>query len=64
MIFTETQKHGQINALIKRYGTKENAYKALNIGLTRATQAGDKVTIEKFNELISYFDITFGIFSI
>lgn len=62
-IFTDTQKHGQINSLIKKYGSKENAYKALQIGLQRATQAGDELTVQKFNELISYFDIAFGIFS-
>ena len=64
MIFNEQQKAGQINLLLKKYGNKENVYKALEIGMDRARQAGDKLTVEKFSELISYFDREFGIFSI
>lgn len=64
MIFNEQQKAAQINLLFKKYGSKENTYKALEIGMSRAKQAGDKLTVEKFSELISYFDREFGIFSI
>ena len=64
MIFNEREKAGQINFLFKRYGSKENVYKALEIGMNRAKQAGDKSTVEKFSELISYFDREFGNFSI
>ncbi len=64
MIFNERQKAGQINFLFKKYGNKENVYKALKIGMDRAKQAGDEMTVKKFSELISYFDREFGIFSI
>lgn len=64
MIFTEQQKAGQINLLLKKYGSKENVYKALEIGLERAKQAEDKLTVQKFSELISYFDREHGVFSL
>lgn len=62
--FTFNQKQGQINALIKKYGSKEKCYKALEIGLERAKAANDTVTVEKFLELIGHFDVYYGIFSI
>ena len=64
MIFNEREKAGQINFLFKRYGSKENVYKALEIRMNRTKQAGDKTKKKKFSELISYFDREFGIFSI
>lgn len=64
MIFNESQKAGQINLLFKRYGSKENVLKALEIGQERARQAGNELTVEKFSELISYFDRVHGVFSI
>jgi len=64
MIFTEQQKAGQINFLFKKYGSKENVYKALEIGQQRAKQAGDELTVQKFSELISYFDRELGVFSL
>lgn len=62
--FTFNEKQGQINALIKRYGSKEKCYQALNIGLEKAQQANNVEVVEKFNELISHFDLYYGIFSI
>lgn len=64
MIFTEQEKRKNLNAIIKKYGSKEKAYRALEIGLSKAKQAGDELTVKKFLELISYFDREFGIFSI
>ena len=43
MIFNEREKAGQINFLFKRYGSKENVYKALEIGMNRAKQAGARL---------------------
>lgn len=62
--FTFDQKQGQINALIKKYGSKGKCYKALEIGLERAKAANDTETVEKFQELIGHFDVYYGIFSL
>ena len=64
MMFTSNEKQKQLNYLIKRYGSEQNAYQALQIGLQRATEAQNKEAIIKFNELISHFDVTIGIFSL
>ena len=64
MIFSEQEKRQNINAIINRYGTKELAYEALQIGLNRAKECKDEITVKKFQELITYFDATVGCFSL
>lgn len=50
--------------LIKKYGSKENAYKALHIAKDNAHKANNQEAVKKFEKLISVFDREYGIFSI
>ncbi len=50
--------------LIKRYGSKERVYSALEIAVENAKNAGNDEAVSKLQKLISVFDREYGVFSI